>query len=375
MKDTLALACLTLLIGLYGCTSDKFSIHGTVDPIFNDATVILKSYSDMDSVVYTDSTVIKDGKFNFKGKETLQGFSEITARNDSGYRYTQFFIERGDIYLELGKDEYQSNVHGTPFNDIYQSFLDSSSYYITEVNKHDVRKGGAFVIMGGTEAAKIWHDYGEYCRDFTRDNIGNIVGKSDFLSAVDRGAIGYYRSVNKLSFYEMYDFLDSAMLNHPKVLKYLEDEQNRLKKAQEQTLIGFQYTDFELYTPDDGIKRLSDYVGKHEFVYLDFWASWCGPCIADLPHLKGIYERYHDKGLEVIGITLDKNKTDWIGAIERHDIPWPNLWNPENISVIQKTYESGGVPYGVLIDKTGKVLSAETGSGLLEMRLEMYLSK
>lgn len=363
---------LLLLSLLCGCNNGQYRLHGTVDNEFNGQMAQLRSYNDMDSVIYSDSVMIKDGKFDFKGKELLKGFTFISIETEEEYLYSELFLEQGDIFLNLGKDEYKSRLQGTPFNELYQSYKDSSLYFITEVNKHDPYIGNAFVIRSGTEAGNIWLAYGAYIREFERNNINNIVGKSEFLSSIARGAEGYYKSVNKLSFSEMYDFLDSAMLNHPKVLKYLEDERNRAIKAKEQKLIGSQYTDFELLTPDGKKKRLSDYVG-HEYVYLDFWASWCGPCIADMPHLKEVYEKYHDKGLEIVGITLDEKKSDWTAALERLELPWPQLWSPENISDIQKTYGAPGVPYGVLIDKTGKIISAEIGSSFLEIRLESLL--
>lgn len=360
---------LILLLYFCSCGNNKYRIHGTVLSEFNGATVTLESYNDMDSIIYSDSTVVKNGKFTFKGKELLEGYSEIRAVHEDGrYRYTVLFLELGNIYLYLGETEKYNKLYSTPLNDIYQSHIDSIYYYVSEINRLDTTDTNHITFTAGTELADAWHNYGAYFIRFKRNNIDNIVGRSEFLrEPIVNIPESFYRGLNDLSFHEMYDFLDSALLNHPKVLKYLEDEQNRIIKNQNQKLVGYQYTDFELLTPDGEKKRLSDYVGKHEYVYLDFWASWCGPCIYDLPHLKEVYDKYHNKGLEIIGITLDSDKNAWTGAIARHEIPWPNLWSPENISSVRKAYENEGVPYGVLIDKSGKVISAYIGSTGLDI--------
>lgn len=347
------------LSGLSGCRSNNYRIYGTADTEFDGATAVLRSFNDMDSLIYSDTVQINDGKFYFEGKELLEGISDVRVRKDSKILYSRLFLERGNIYLELGESEKYNNIHGTPLNEIYQTHQDSMTYYFNEIDRLDTTRTAHSVSFTlGTELADAWNNYGAYFIRFKRNNINNIVGRSEFL----RGSVvnipeSFYMSMNKLSFLEAYDFLDSSLLNHPKVVEYLEAERKREEERNRPKLAGTQYTDFELSTTGGEKKRLSDYIGKHEFVYLDFWASWCGPCIADIPHLKEVYEKYHNKGLEIIGITLDESQEDWTKAIREHALPWPQLWGPESISEIQKVYRFGGIPYGVLIDKNGKIIS------------------
>ena len=71
--------------------------------------------------------------------------------------------------------------------------------------------------------------------------------------------------------------------------------------------------------------KISDFAGKSKYLYLDFWASWCGPCIAEMPTLKKVYEKYREHGLQVISISSDANEKNWKKAIERIDVPWIHL--------------------------------------------------
>lgn len=120
---------------------------------------------------------------------------------------------------------------------------------------------------------------------------------------------------------------------------------------------GNPFIDIEAPTPEGDTVRLSDYAGKGKYVLVDFWASWCGPCRASIPELKELYAKYHDKGFEVIGVSLDAKKDAWLKGIADLDIPWPQmsdvkLWN----SAGAKEYGIKAIPCTILIDPDGKIV-------------------
>ena len=118
--------------------------------------------------------------------------------------------------------------------------------------------------------------------------------------------------------------------------------------------------DFEAELPDSTVHRFSEYAGKGQYVLLDFWASWCGPCIRSFPMLKEFHDKYHEKGLLIIGISADRNPAAWHYALGQHACPWPMLHetieSQQNHTSASDLYSISGFPTFVLLDPDGKVI-------------------
>ena len=142
--------------------------------------------------------------------------------------------------------------------------------------------------------------------------------------------------------------------------------------AMQKRLPGQDYHDLELSDTTGTMHRLSEYVGKGHYVLLDFWASWCGPCLGSIPMMKRLHETYADRGLRIIGISLDSKREAWLSAIHRFNLPWIHLSDLKQWkSIASETYGIQAIPETVLIDPNGKIIL----TGLREKALEKKIAE
>ena len=138
--------------------------------------------------------------------------------------------------------------------------------------------------------------------------------------------------------------------------------------------VGQPYLDFTQETPEGTLLSLSELVGKSKLLLVDFWASWCGPCRGENPNVVEVYKEYHEKGFDILGVSLDMKKENWIKAIEDDGLIWHNVsdlkyWNNE----AAQDYAISSIPSNLLIDENGIIIAKNLRGEDLRKKVEEIL--
>ncbi len=150
-------------------------------------------------------------------------------------------------------------------------------------------------------------------------------------------------------------------------------QQTEMMVARTQAIkTGAEAPELILPMPNDKDFALSSLRGK--VVLIDFWASWCAPCRKELPNVKRAYEKYKSKGFEILGVSLDKDRTAWLEAISKEGLTWPQVsdlkfWQSEAVQI----YAIQSIPYTVLLDKEGKIIATDLRGAELDKKLAEVL--
>lgn len=275
------------------------------------------------------------------------------------------FVEKGNINVEMSDEDLRS--YGTKLNDSWSAFNDKYSDYDRQLGAIEL-KFRTDSTLTDTQKDSLVEAYDvvmSECMDYVHgqieENIANPYG-------------AYLLSVNGYSF-EVED-VDSLLSMMPE--QYLSSKAlSRLKNYVEnaiKTVPGKKYIDFTMNTPEGKEVKLSDYVSKNKYTLVDFWASWCGPCRKEMPNVVEAYSKFKNKGLEIVGVSLDKDLEKWKSAIKDLKITWPQMsdlkaWECEGASL----YTVRAIPATVIIDQEGTIIARNLYGDELFSKLEELL--
>ena len=136
--------------------------------------------------------------------------------------------------------------------------------------------------------------------------------------------------------------------------------------------VGRVAPDFTVQTPEG--KSFTMYSVKAKLKIIDFWASWCGPCRGENPHVVEIYKEYHPKGLEIFGVSLDNNKEAWVKAIADDGLVWKHGSDLKGWqSAPAQLYSVTGIPHTVLLDENNKIIAKNLRGDELKQKIAELL--
>lgn len=374
-----------LFVGFFFCNdayAASFLLNAAITNV-KDQTTIYISYTKIENGVYLnveDSTSVIDGKFSFKGD-----IEDLTAaRLDFPNKFIRIYIEPSQMYLHIdGNAPYRYKMVGTkveneniefreqlrPYMEFYFKLLDNVIELSSKANsteENSAVQDSIYHLIHEVVKAKEVNSYkmDRVFLDFaSKHPCYQIV--PDLLFCITENLsveIDSIRTVyNKLS-----ESVKNSMMGRIS-FKEIEDQAHK-KEIEKAPLIT---SDFIMKTIAGDTIKLSNYLGK-EYVLLDFWASWCAPCLKEIPKMKKIHKKYNEKGLTVIGISLDKDKNRWNETIQAKGLNhWVQVLDSEiymdgqnlPLNSLSDLFGCDAIPFYVLIDKGGKVIAKWTYLG------------
>jgi thiol-disulfide isomerase/thioredoxin len=373
-----------------------FRIKGKISGQVEGKKVYLK-HADIPSKTILDSAVIHNGEFAFSGTAATPRFYSLVIKNDEPTdrvlqdRVINLFATNNDnisvtaVYDSLKKEielysgggtSLAATVSGSAGNDLFLQYYRQKNIFDEKTNQYF--DGYIAYLNPGKGKEKGPHEIGmDLCRkmdavdkerkafmkDFILKNKPSEVLAFIALQAVEQ------RSIN-------IEEIDRLTRHFAGTTEKGTLTQHFLEKAgsNKQAAVGSIVMDFTLQDTTGAQHRLKDYIGKGKYVLFEFWASWCGPCRADIPHLREVHALYNKKGFEIVSISLDDDKEKWLKAIREEKMKWTQLSDLKAFnSELAKAYRIRGIPSCLLFDPEGKLVTRNMrGSWMDAALIDMY---
>ncbi len=334
------------------CQNTDFEISGTITGEYNSKMYLFfeGNYKQRDSI----SSVIKDGKFYFKGKATMPILAKLHLDQQS-------FIS--DIYIDNS-----------------QTFVKCTTKMEISKNGQDTLNMLTIVDVKGSATDKLKDNFETWLRNMKKSKASDgeknetyYQQLSSFIRKYPKNKVSSYllskaSTLSYLQVKELNTLIDTSLYKTFEA-KSVKNLLNQLEKSKNGA-IGSAFKHFILRDSSGNEVDTKQFKGKYTLIVC--WASWCKSCRTEHPDLNVLYRKYKDKGFEMIGVSFDEDKQKWKQAIAKDLLQWKQAIDPEAFKgEMARYYDIEAIPANFLLDKEGKII----GGGLTSAEIEAMIVK
>ena len=372
---------MALAIGLLilACSQkpEGYTITGNLTgEVENGTQVYLKKIGETLQPVDVDTTAVENGQFIFTG-EPVSSPEVYYIFVDKLMGYSPVILENAEIKITAHKDslttpELDGGLQNGFFSDYMKNSRSIASKFRSiqeDIQEATINQDEATMTSLNDELTELQEEAKEFEISFVKDNPNALIS----VLLVERAIASRQFPLEEIQ--PLYDGLSAEIKETTagkKVLQQLEEMKLRLEN-EKSTKVGAKAPLFSGPTPEGKELALADAMGKATLI--DFWAAWCKPCRAENPNVVKVYNKYHDKGLNIIGVSLDKRAEDWHKAIADDGLTWHQVSNLAYFKdPIARLYNIDAIPAAFLLDENGVIVAKNLRGEALEDKVAELLN-
>ncbi len=344
MRKFLALILFAVSALAVSAQDTDFKITGVVPEDMNEVVLIVNNDRNT-----SEKVAVSGGAFTFTGSKALNDILSLYFGNYS----ISFFNDGTPIDVDFVKNTFSGSELNKKLFDYDRQIDDKYAASMNEIMAEAESLSKDESDAGKAQMQELEKRYDEIMDAMSADQLKIVMDNKDNLIP----AIYINQVIYNLEYDELKELLDSnaPYYNHPAMAIA-----KKQLAALEKRMTGMMFVDLTLDDTDGNPRKLSEWCGKGNYVLIDFWASWCGPCRQEMPNVVENYKKYHSAGFEIVGISFDSKADAWKAAIGNLGMEWPQLsdlkgWKSDGAS----TYGITAIPANVLLDKDGRIIAID----------------
>ena len=361
MRKTLIIAAMAFTALGANAQKVKYEISGVVADSVKEVVVIVNNNKNS-----TQTFAVTNGKFTATGEADKNDLLKVGHDVFKGFNSLEAINDGEPIELNLVDNTIKGSAQNTALGNLLKANAADEKRMMVlaqeyrELSQKNTAEADARIKEIMTEADDIQLKAMKSTWDYI------MAHKNDVTPVALIQNVMY-----ELTYDQLAEIInpDVAYFNHPLMAR-----PKKLMEGLKKRSAGTMFTDLTMNDTEGKERKLSEWVGKGNYVLVDFWASWCGPCRAEMPNVVAAYEKYHAKGFDVVGVSFDQKEDAWKKAIEQIGMKWHNISDLKGWQcAASEAYGISSIPSNILVDGEGKIVASDLRGEALHKKLaEIY---